>query len=191
MSDLAGLSDADLVRRMAVGDEDAFVALYRRRQGAVYRFAWQMSGSSAVAEEVTQEVFLVLIESAGRYDASRGPVLSWLFGVARNRVLRWLEKDGRYRPNAEEMEETEGAPASAGGAVLVELERNETLEMVRQAVLSLPPHYREAVVLCDLQEAGYEEAARILGCAVGTVRSRLARGRALLAGKLRHARCST
>ena len=182
-TEYAALDDDELLRRMEAGDEEAFAALYRRRQGAVYRFALQMSGNEAAAEEVTQEVFLALIESAKRYEASRGSLVSWLFGIARNRVLHWLEKDGRYRPAEEELE--------VADALLEDLSKKEKLEVVRQAVLALPAHYREAVALCDLQEQSYEEVARALGCAVGTVRSRLARGRAMLAGKLRQSRCLT
>jgi RNA polymerase sigma-70 factor (ECF subfamily) len=175
---------------MDAGDEEAFAALYRRRQGAVYRFALQMSGSEAADEEVTQEVFLALIESAKRYEASRGSLVSWLFGIARNRVLHWLEKDGRYRADEEELEAAVSTSAG-GGTFLDDLTEKEKLEAVRQAVLALPARYREVVALCDLQEQSYEAAARALGCAVGTVRSRLSRGRAMLAGKLRRSRCLT
>jgi RNA polymerase sigma-70 factor (ECF subfamily) len=195
MGGFSNLGDGDLVRLMAAGSEEAFVALYRRRQGAMYRFALQMSGSPSIAEEVTQEVFLALIRGTDNYDASRGPVASWLFGIARNRVLRCLERDGRYLSMEddvleEETEEKKGASREENP--LEDLTRRETLESVRQAVLSLPPHYREAVVLCDLQEMSYEEAARVLNCAVGTVRSRLHRGRALLGVRLRaKVRCTS
>jgi RNA polymerase sigma-70 factor (ECF subfamily) len=66
-----------------------------------------------------------------------------------------------------------------------DLVRSENIERVRQAVLSLPADYREAVVLCELQEFSYEEAAHVLGCPVGTIRSRLHRARTMLADKLR------
>ena len=65
-------SDPDLLRQMMDGDEDAFTQLYRRRQASVYRFALQMSGSQTLAEDVTQEVFIVLMRDAGRYDPDRG-----------------------------------------------------------------------------------------------------------------------
>lgn len=194
MASFSDLSDDDLLRRMAAGSEEAFAELYWRRQGAVYRFALQMSGSAGIAEEVTQEVFLMLIRSADKYDASRGPLASWLFGVARNHVLRCLERDGRYVPVPDEALEHDTAEyreAAAAENPLEGLTRTETLSALRQAVLALPPRYREVVVLCNLQELSYEEAARVLNCAGGTVRSRLHRGRALLAEKLRSpVRCS-
>ena len=71
---------------------------------------------------------------------------------------------------------------------LDDLSRTETVESVRRAVLSLPERYREVVVLCDLQEMNYVETAEVLGCAIGTVRSRLHRARGLLIEKLRPAR---
>src|SRR5258708_29258805 len=90
------INDIDLLQRALAGDEESFATLYRRRQGAVYRFALQMSGRRSVAEEVTQEVFLALIREAARFDATRGPVLSYLYGIARNHVLRCLERDRPY-----------------------------------------------------------------------------------------------
>jgi RNA polymerase sigma-70 factor (ECF subfamily) len=169
-------SDESLLGRMLEGDEDAFTALYRRRQGPLYRFALHMSGSAAIAEDVTQDVFLALIESGRRFDGSRGPLLSFLYGIARNLVLRRIEKDRAAEPVGEEYAD--------GEALLDDLTRRETVEQVRRAVLSLPAAYREAVVLCDLENASYEDAAAALGCPVGTVRSRLSRGRAMLAQKL-------
>ena len=169
------LSDEELLRAARDGDEAAFTALYRRRQGAVYRFALHMSGDAAVSEDVTQEVFLALLQGGGRFDPSRGSLLSFLYGIARNLVLRRLEI---RRP-----EEWAEEPV-ADDDVLDDLTRRETVEAVRSAVLSLPAQYREAVVLCDLENASYEDAASALDCPVGTVRSRLSRGRALLAQKL-------
>ena len=175
-------SDEKLLGRALKGDEGAFTDLYRRRQGPVYRFAIHMTGSVAVAEDVTQEVFLALLENGRRFDAARGTVLSFLYGIARNRVLQRIGKDRGAEP-------VSAAEEFAGGEdVLDDLTRRETVEQVRRAVLSLPTAYREAVVLCDLENASYEEAAAALECPVGTVRSRLSRGRAMLANKLaRHA----
>jgi RNA polymerase sigma-70 factor (ECF subfamily) len=165
-------SDGDLLWRTAQGDEAAFTALYRRRQGPVYRFALHMSGSPAVAEDVTQEVFLELMRDPAGYDPERGPLASYLYGMTRNLVLRAL----RTRP--------EGPPEAAAPDLVEDLARRDAIAAVRRAVLTLPPRYREVVVLCDLEEMNYAEAAVALGCAVGTVRSRLHRARALLAGKL-------
>lgn len=186
----ATASDDELLRLIQAGDEDAFAALYRRRQGAIYRFALRMSGSEAVAEDVTQEVFMTLLREAGRYDAARGPLASYLFGIARHQVLRRLGRDRPLVPIVDEAEEGEGFCAQSlagGGDPLADLTRKETIGAVRQAVLALPAHYREVVVLCELHEMTYAECALVLDCAVGTVRSRLHRARALLVTRLRAA----
>jgi RNA polymerase sigma-70 factor, ECF subfamily len=183
-------SDTDLLRRIGAGDEEAFLTLYRRCQGPIYRFLLHMSGSRSVAEDVTQEVFMILIEQGGRFDPSRGTLAAYLFGIGRNLVLRRLEKDRVYVPLPDAEPGNRSVPRRNGSASLPmtpppDAVRGETIARVRQAVLSLPPYYREVVVLCDLQEMSYEEAALILRCAIGTVRSRLHRARALLTGKLR------
>jgi|SRR6476660_3371126 len=180
------LTDAALLEQALTGEEDAFTALYRRRQGGVYRFALQMTGSVAVAEDVTQETFLALILHGTRYDQARGTVAAFLYGIARNLVMRRLDR--RLRTELEVF--PEHVEECAGQEDLLEdLTRRESIEHVRQAVLSLPPVFREAVVLCDLQDSSYEEAAMALDCPVGTVRSRLNRGRSMLARKLRGAAC--
>lgn len=171
------LREQELLKRAVQGDEQAFTALYRLRQGAIYRFALQMTGRAEIAEEVTQETFCTLLGAGKRYEEARGSVQSFLYGIARNLVLRRLGRP-RYEPLDE---------LAAADDLLEDLTRRETLDRVRRAVLSLPEVYREAVVLCDLGEVSYEEAAAALDCPVGTVRSRLNRARAMLARKLRGA----
>jgi RNA polymerase sigma-70 factor (ECF subfamily) len=170
-------SDHDLLRLTMAGDAGAFTALYRRRQAGVYRYALQMSGSAALAEDVVQEVFLTLMRDGGAYDPERGSVAAFLYGIARNHVLRRLDRKWLAGEEAAEEPATTDHPES-------EMARSELIATVRAAVLTLPVHYREAVVLCDLQEMDYAEAAAALGCAVGTVRSRLHRARQLLAERL-------
>src|SRR5688500_20290059 len=86
-------TDAELLRLMLAGEEEAFTALYRRRQGGVYRFALQMSGSEALAEDVVQETFMVLVRDGGNFDAARGSLAAYLYGIARNHVLRAFERE--------------------------------------------------------------------------------------------------
>jgi RNA polymerase sigma-70 factor (ECF subfamily) len=177
-------SDGDLLRLVTRGDEAAFIEFYRRNQGLVYRFALQMSGKTQIAEEVTQDVFMVVMDAAGRYDAARGSVAAFLYGIARNVVLKALERERPYRTVFNSEREYLVEPA-ADSDVLGDMARNEQVEILRKAVLALPPAYREVVVLCDLHERDYTEAASVLGCAVGTIRSRLHRARALLMEKMR------
>src|SRR6476660_10076502 len=84
-----------LLKRAVGGDEEAFLALYRRHQSALYRYALRMTGSPWSAEEVVQEVFLVLIREPQKYQAERGELGAFLFGVARNRVMKHLERTPR------------------------------------------------------------------------------------------------
>lgn len=175
-----------LLRRAAKGDEEAFALLYRRHQGGLYRFALRMTGSAWGAEEIVQDVFMTLIRAPKKYDPERGSVGALLFGIARNRVMKHLERLPREVPLEEKNEDGSGA-----GIVLQDnftpakwVETRERMHQVRAAVLDLPAEFREAVVMCELEEMSYEEAAQMTGCPIGTIRSRLHRGRALLLAKL-------
>jgi len=181
-------TDDELLRRMRSGDEQAFIALYRRLQGPIYRFALQMTGGANFAEDVAQEVFLALIRGNCAYDVSRGALSAYLFGIARKLVLRHLE---RSRTAAEENIEGElgkRRSLAAGPDPMADFLHNETMDGLRRAVISLPRRYREVVVLCDLEELDYTQAAQLLGCPIGTVRSRLHRARGLLLEKLQQKR---
>ena len=132
---------------------------------------------------------MVLIREGHTFDAARGSVNAFLMGVARNHVLRRLRRERFYVSVEEDSQNENGAKtARTSQNPLDDLSRTETIESVRRSVLALPERYREVVVLCDLQEMSYVEASEILGCAVGTVRSRLHRARALLVEKLRPAK---
>jgi len=192
------LNDDGLLRRMSAGDEDAFTLLYRRRHPAIYRFALHMSGNPSVAEDVTQEVFMTLIRDPQRFDPARGTLGGYLYGIARNHLRKRWEQDRHSVPLADDSDSLGlvfGKPAvSANGNgnghgpipdshdLLSSL---ETVGRVRQAIGTLPENYREVVVLCELEEMSYEEAAAALECPVGTIRSRLHRARTLLLEKLR------
>jgi RNA polymerase sigma-70 factor (ECF subfamily) len=172
-----------LLHRIARGDRAAFTAVYREWKGPIYRFAWHMSGSVPIAEEVMQETFVSLMDKPGRFDPSKGNLGSYLFGIARNLLLKRM-RDERSRDTSELTGE-ENEVASTGPDPWAALSRQELVDTVRAAVVSLPMPYREAVALCDLEELSYEAAAQALDCPVGTVRSRLSRGRLLLGMKLK------
>jgi RNA polymerase sigma-70 factor (ECF subfamily) len=175
--------DDELVRRTAAGDADAFGALYRRRRPDVFRFALHMTADEAVAEDVVQDAFMSVMRDAGRFDPGRGAVMPWLCGIAKNHLRQRLARDRRLQPLAHDDEPAADA-TTADADALAGLLQAERVESLRRAVLALPLRYREVLVLCDLQELSYQDAADALSCAVGTVRSRLHRGRALLAAKL-------
>jgi RNA polymerase sigma-70 factor (ECF subfamily) len=179
-------TDDDLLLQMRSGDEDAFLELYRRRQGPLYRFALHLTGSKMLAEDITQEVFLALIREDCGYDPERGTLSGYLFGIARKLVLRSLER-GRGEI-ALDGEDAEWPELAVNSDPLGELTHGEGIAALRRAVLALPRRYREVVVLCDLEEVDYADAAAVLGCPIGTVRSRLHRARALLLDKLNQER---
>ncbi|PYT48897.1 MAG: RNA polymerase subunit sigma-70 [Acidobacteria bacterium] len=178
--------DDVLLRRAAKGDEEAFTLLYRRHQASMYRFALRMTGNAWAAEEIVQDVFMILMREPKKYDAKRGTLGAFLYGIARNRVMKHLER----LPREVSLEEKNGN--GTGAQIVLQdtstpatwAEKRERSEQVRTAVLDLPAEFREAVVLCELEEMSYEEAARMAGCPIGTIRSRLHRGRALLMAKL-------
>ncbi|HEY0544670.1 MAG TPA: RNA polymerase sigma factor [Pyrinomonadaceae bacterium] len=179
-------SDAELLRQMLAGDASAFASLYDRCQGGIYRFALRMCDSESIAQDVTHDVFLALMRDGEQYDPARGTLVAYLYGIARNRVFQLLKRERNFVSMDEDAEEFMWTEAAiAPDDPLVELSRNETIEAVRQAIMALPAHYREVVLLCNLHELSYEQAASVIGCAVGTVRSRLHRARLLLLEKLR------
>lgn len=169
-------SDSELLQRFSQGSDTAFLALYRRHQGSVFRFSLHMSGSREVAEEVTQDVFLALLAGARQFDDTRGSLEGYLIGIARHQVRRHV-KDASRQATGELFSNLLADPAP-------DLQRAQDLFRLRQAILSLPANYREVVVLCEVEELAYEEAARRLQCAVGTVRSRLHRARRILLAKM-------
>jgi RNA polymerase sigma-70 factor, ECF subfamily len=178
--------DDVLLKRSAKGDEEAFTQLYRRHQAQIYRFALRMTGHAWAAEEIVQDVFMTLVREPKKFDPSRGMLGAYLYGIARNRVMKHLERLPRELPL-----EVRGDDGESKGLEVPDqrtpahwAEVRERRERVRSAVLSLPAEFRETVVLCELEEMSYEEAARVLDCPLGTVRSRLHRGRALLLAKL-------
>lgn len=163
------------------GDKTAFSFIYRKFQPALYRFSLAMSGSAATAEEAVQETFLRLIRNPDGYQAEKGTLQSYLFGIARFTIyhLRRENRDG-----ASAIEEASEAAVDPAEPVLESLAREQRIALVQEAIVALPPHYREVLALCDLEELPYEEAAQLLGCPIGTVRSRLNRARAQLKARL-------
>ncbi len=181
-------TEDELLLRIRSGDEAAFLALYRRRQAALFRFALHMCGSVPVAEDVTQDVFLALLREECGYDPERGTLSGYLFGIARKLVLRHLER-GRADVTLDlDADESPAAELRVIDDPLLELTHREGIEALRRAVAALPRRYREVVVLCDLEEVDYADAAVALGCPIGTVRSRLHRARGLLLDKLNQER---
>jgi len=177
-------SDADLLHRVRGGAPAALRPLYERHGGAVYRFALLWSGSPAIAADVTQDVFVHLLAHPGDFDPGRGRLAAYLCGVARNFVRR-QQALPVHDPLPDDDDDDRAVDlATLDDAPLERLLRDRDLDSLRRAIAVLPRPYREVLILVELQECSYAEAAAQCGCALGTIRSRLARARALLAGQL-------
>jgi len=179
-------SDPELLIRMASGDREALAIIFRRHHGTVYRFSRQMLGSKEVAEDITQDVFVALTRSAGRFNPAVASLSTYLYGIARNLVLQHYK---RSRSRVEVNIDTIGGDSDAVLAIADDpsesISRVQLTQQLRLAILHLPVHYREVVVLCELNGLSYEEAASVAGCPVGTVRSRLSRARQMLIERCR------
>ncbi|WP_313706678.1 RNA polymerase sigma factor [Massilia sp.] len=180
--------DDELLRQVRAGQAPAFAALYRRHQGPLYRFALLRCGSADTAADIVQECFMGLLTGRFAFDALRGTLQHFLFGVARLLILKHEEPRWREFPLPEPDADDAGnaaEPACDAAGPLARVLADETAEEVRRALGRLAPHYRDAVILYELHDLSYLEIATICQVDIGTVRSRLARGRAALANYLR------
>lgn len=186
----AGSSDdAMLARRIAAGERSALEEAYRREAAAVYRYALAMCGIPAWAADATQDAFVALASGASTFDAGRGSLGAWLAGVARHGLVAQWRRAARDAA-LEGPDDGEGAAGGTAADALGEgVEESPEALLVREqdgarvlaALRRLPFAQREALVLVDLQERTYDEAARIAGIELNTLRTRLHRGRARLA----------
>ena len=178
--------DSELLRQARAGQAAAFNALYRRHQGPLYRYALLRCGSPDTAADIVQEAFMGLLTGKLQYDPLRGQLQHFLFGVARNLILKHETARQRHRalPGTDDEDEAEPELASDDAGPLTRLLENETAEEVRRALSQLAPHYRDVVILYEMHDLSYLEIANVCQVDIGTVRSRLSRGRAALAKRL-------
>jgi RNA polymerase sigma-70 factor (ECF subfamily) len=179
-------SDAELLRQVRAGTASAFAELYRRHQGPLYRFALLRCGSPDTAADVVQEAFMGLLTERFRFDPLRGQLQHFLFGVARNLILKIEESRQRQvaLPDSGEDDEAELELADEAAGPLARLLENEAAEEVRRALALLPAHYRDVVILYEMHDLAYAEIAQVCQVDIGTVRSRLSRARTALAARL-------
>lgn len=171
--------DGKSLQLMIAGEERGFVSLYRKYQARVYRFSLQINGMPHIAEEVTQDTFFALMRAPHKYQAERGPLLLYLFGIARKLAWKTARRSRMFATIDDDQKPVVDATDLAN-----DVARREQAVRVRQAVSSLPRKYREVIVLCSLQELSYEDAAAVIGRSIGTVRSRMHRAKQLLLRKL-------
>lgn len=170
--------DAAAVRRVLAGEVDAFESIVVRWQGPLVNLAYRFTRDRGRAEELAQEAFLKIYRGLPRYRAD-SRFSTWLFAVALNHYRSAMR---RHVPPGVELGAVVGLAGADGRR---ELDATLRDEAVRRAVATLPPRYREIVVLYYFQERDLAETARIAGLREGTVKARLHRARKLLEGKLR------
>lgn len=172
---------AELLQALVRGDGRALEALYRRHAEPVFRYAHALSGDAAAAADATHDAFVVLASNASGFDPARGALGAWLAGIARHGLL------ARHRRQALELVADDATldelPECAISPEQLLVQRQD-LTALWGALRALPWVLREAVVLVDLQDRPYVEAAAIAGCELNTLRTRLHRGRARLVAML-------
>jgi RNA polymerase sigma-70 factor (ECF subfamily) len=176
------ITDELLLERAGAGDPAAFINLYERHRAAIFRFSYRLSGSVEAAEDITHDCFLGLIKKPENFRPERASLRTYLFSAARNLWLKQLRDSGRESA----MDEYAENQFIAGGKEpLGRLLDDELSAKVQEAVSSLPPLQREALVLFEYEGLALNEIASMVGTDVGAVKSRLHRARERLRNRLR------
>jgi RNA polymerase sigma-70 factor (ECF subfamily) len=180
---------AEQVRRCITGDALAWEGLFGSYSQFIYYLCWNYTGSRNNAEDLAQEIFLKLFCNLSRYDSEKGSLKTWIQNITRNHLVDSFRRSklARASDSLDAGLSGEGSPISArqltytGASPEQCFASLETKTRIHAALCQLPAGSRDVIVLCDLEEWDYREAAEILGVPVGTVKSRLSRGRIELA----------
>ncbi len=176
-----GLIDTE---RISKGDAQAFTKIYNLYGQQVYGFACRMLGEPSIAEDVTHEAFLVLIQHPERYRQERGSMLTFLCAVARNCIFHHFRRRGFEIDDAFDDQSPRVIKVECGYNPLTYLLEQELAEKVNQSIALLPVLQREVLVLREFQELSYEEISAVVGEEVNVVKARLYRARQTLAKML-------
>jgi RNA polymerase sigma-70 factor, ECF subfamily len=170
------MTDEDLLKKAASGDETAFTLLYQRHRDSVFRFTYRLLQSRELAEEITHDCFLSLIKEPKRFktDDRKASLRTYLCAAARNLAFKRMRR-GDTAAVIDEVSESLRSPVSQ--EPLRQLLGAEISEAVRKAIGALPPLQREALILFEYEEMSLSEIAEVTGAEVGTVKSRLYRAR--------------
>ena len=182
------VSEQELIKRCKAGDEDAWREFIDTYKHMVYGFAYDMLRNPEDAEDVAQEVFINAFRAIGSFRGD-ARISTWLYRVTKNACLNFIRQ--RERTTITSLDEQEG-----NWEELIDFEdsmptpeemamNKELRELVRSKIDELPPIYRTAIIMCDMHQLSYDEAARILGIPVGTLKSQVSRARRLLKEKLK------
>jgi len=165
-------TDEDLLD-LAGRSEAAFMLLFERHREVIFRVACRLTNSTAAAEDITQECFLGLLKAPGRFDPSKGPLRTYLYGAVRNHARKY----NGLRQADVDLDDSGIDEAPEPSQLFLQ---QELSKVIQQAISTLPPPQREALILSQYEELPLEEIAVILGVDVGAVKSRLHRARARL-----------
>lgn len=178
--------ETTLVEKAAGGDADAFGEIYFSLRTSIYGFVYRMLRETSAAEDITQEVFIFLLENPQKYESVRGSLRAFLCGVARNKTIRYLQKRGAKFETAtnDETDEFNDAADVFNPNPLDSLLDKELEEKVEESLAKLPLLQREAIILREMEELSYEEIAKITGAELGAIKVRLHRARKSLAREI-------
>lgn len=164
---------------------DNFPGMVRAYGDKAYGFAFRLTGNDSDARDLVQEAFTKALQNFEKFDKTRA-FEPWFFRIMKNIFLDWMRRYERRNTTSLELSSPledvswEEILPSGEASPAEELERNEECELAKKALASLPPHYRTAISLCDIENYSYEEIAKIMDCPIGTIRSRVHQGRVLL-----------
>lgn len=184
--------DAKFIERLRAGDEDAFDRLVNEHSGGIYSMLLRLTENAEDAGDLTQETFMNAFRSIGKF-RGESSIRTWLYRIAINRSrnrFRWWKSRRRSKTiSIDSVRSEEDRPLHetlAGDTPDPETEAisAERMYRLRETLLTLPDIFREAVILRDIEGLAYEEIAEVLDISIGTVKSRIARGRGELARKL-------
>jgi RNA polymerase sigma factor (sigma-70 family) len=177
-----------LIRRCLAGDQLAWDAIVRQYRRKVFNVAYKFVGKHDEAEDLTQDIFLKVFKSLETFDR-RANFQTWLISVSRNLCIDHYRSVRKERETIDrDVDTAELSAAAPGQSQIAALEQRDRVELLREALASLPKTLRTAVLMRDLQELSYHEIARELRLPEGTVKSRINRGRSELARQIRKLR---
>lgn len=177
------MEEQDLISRSREGNVQAFNDLVERYERLVYNVVLRMMGDSAAAEDVTQDTFVSAYKAIGKFRG--GSFKAWLLRIATNNCHDRFRSAQRSRATSLDALMLQSEPPSLADDSESPEDyalRRELGQALNEGLRSLPPDQRLIVVLCAIQELSYEEASEAAGCSLGTVKSRLNRGRTRLRG---------
>jgi RNA polymerase sigma-70 factor (ECF subfamily) len=159
-------TDIELLHQVAAGDEAAFAELYDLYAPPVYNYLLRLVNESAVAEEILQEVFLVMWQSAHRF-RQEAKVKTWLLRIAHHQAVSWLRRTRAVLWTNDELEADDHEPIEE------HLARSWQIDQIRAALAQLTSNHRAVIELTFVQGLSYAEIAEVMNCPIGTVKSRM------------------